>query len=119
MAHMTISDHAIWFKHLRDDPAMVERLSSLEPNAPVALQVDGRPVIFRKMRDGVDGRATPGVRPDEMFKEFWNALYRERRGERVEIVLADAPPADPYLAAVSDLLGEWMSKDDAAAYDDL
>lgn len=119
MAQMTISDHTIWLKHVRQDQRIVDRLQALEPNAPVALRVDGKPVLFRKMRDGVDGRPTPGIRPDEAFKDFWSALYRDRRGETVEIELDETPSVDPYLAAISGLLSEWTSKEDAEAYDDL
>jgi hypothetical protein len=119
MAHMIISDHTIWLKHLQNDQRIVDKLLALEQNAPVALRVDGKPILFRKMRDGADGRPTPGVRPDEAFKDFWNALYRERRGEAVAVDLDDTPLADPYLASVSSLLAEWMSEADAKAYDDL
>jgi hypothetical protein len=118
MAHMTITDHTIWLKHIQSD-RIVGKLSSLTQNAPVTLRVEGKPVLFRKMRDGADGRPTPGVRPDESFKDYWNSLYRERRGETVEIDLDEAPIADPYLAAISGLLTEWTSAEDAEAYDDL
>ncbi len=118
MTRVLINDHTIWLKHI-DSDRIARRLSSLKSNAPVALRIDGKPVLFRKMRDGADGRPTPGIRPDETFKDFWNALYRERRGETVEIDLADEPLRDPYLAAVSNLMGEWTSQADCEAYDDL
>jgi hypothetical protein len=118
VTQMIISDHTIWLKHIPNEK-IVSRLATLKANAPIALRVDGKPVLFRKMRDGVDGRPTPGIRPDEAFKDFWSALYRDRRGETVEIDLDDKPPADPYLKAVSDLLTEWTSKADSEAYDDL
>ncbi|WP_324134823.1 hypothetical protein [Bosea sp. (in: a-proteobacteria)] len=118
MAQMIISDHTIWLKHI-DSEHIAGRIAGLKQNAAIALRVDGRPVLFRKMRDGGDGRPTPGIRPDEAFKDYWNRLYRERRGEAVEIELDDTPPTDPYLAAVSELMTEWTSKADADAYDDL
>ncbi len=118
MTQMVIADHTIWLKHIASD-RIVSRIAELKPNAPISLRIDGKPVLFRKMRDGGDGRPTPGIRPDEAFKDYWNALYRERRGEAVEIELDDTPPVDPYLAAVSGLLTEWTSKEDAEAYDDL
>lgn len=119
MAQMIVSDHTIWLKHLQNAEAIVDRLLALEQNAPITLRIDGKPVLFRKMRDGADGRPTQGVRPDEAFKDFWSALYRERRGERVAIELDEGPASDAYLAAVSGLLTEWTSKADAEAYDDL
>ena len=118
MARMIVSDHTIWLKHINDD-RIVDRISGLKQNAPVALRVDGKPVLFRKMRDGGDGRPTPGIRPDEAFKDYWNRIYRERRGQTVEIELDETPSTDPYLAAVSELMTEWTSKADADAYDDL
>lgn len=36
-----------------------------------------------------------------------------------EIEADDAPPPDPYLQALSALLTEWTSKEDADAHDDL
>lgn len=118
MARVLINDHTIWLKHIESE-RIARRLTSLKPNAPVALRIEGKPVLFRKMRDGADGRPTPGLRPDEAFKDFWNALYRERRGEKVEIDLGEEPHRDPYLAAVSTLMSEWTSKADCEAYDDL
>jgi hypothetical protein len=118
MTRMIVSDHTVWLKHIAD-PALVERLARLKPNAAVVLRIDGKPVLFRKMRDGVDGRPTPGIRPDETFRDYWNSLYRERRGEAVDIDLDDGAVPDPYLAAVSGLLTEWTSSADAEAYDDL
>jgi len=115
---LVVSDHTIWFKHI-PNKAIADRLMALEPNAPVRLQIEGKPALFRKMRDGVDGRPTPGIRPDDTFKDFWNAIFRERRGETIEVEFDDRPIADPYLAAVSGLLTEWTSKADADAYDDL
>jgi hypothetical protein len=115
---MIISDHAIWLKHIENE-RIISTIARLGQNAPVVLKVDGKPVLFRKMRDGGDGRPTPGIRPDDAFKDYWNRLYRERRGETVEIELDETPSADPYLAAVSDVMTEWASKEDADAYDDL
>lgn len=118
MAQMIISDHTIWLKHIEND-RIVGKLAGLRPNAPISLKIDGKPVLFRKMRDGGDGRPTPGIRPDEAFKDYWNSLYRERRGEAVEIELNEKSLTGPYLAAVSELMTEWASKEDAEAYDDL
>ena len=118
MTRMIVSDHTIWLKHIEND-YIVDKIAALQQNAPVSLRIDGKPVLFRKMRDGGDGRPTPGIRPDDAFKSYWNSLYRERRGEAVEIELDDSPLSDPYLAAVSCLMTEWASKEDADAYDDL
>jgi hypothetical protein len=115
---MIIRDDAIWAKHI-DDPEIVRRILALPPSAPITLLVDRNPIRFRKMRDGADGRPTPGLRPDDEFRECWKAL-QHRRGEVVSVELEGRPPAgDPYLAATSALLTEWNSPEDAEAYDGL
>jgi hypothetical protein len=119
MPQVEIRDHTLWTRHLIDASAIKARIDALASNAPIALQIDGMPVLFRKMRDGADGRPTPGVRPDEAFKTYWSTLYNQKRGERVAIALADAPLPDAYLASVSRLLSEWDSPADNAAYNDL
>lgn len=118
MSQMIMRDHAIWVKHIKNERIAAE-IAALKPNAPIALRVDGMPMLFRKMRDGRDGRPISGIRPDEAFKACWNRICRERRGEAVDIELADALLADPYLATISELMIEWTSKEDADAYDDL
>jgi hypothetical protein len=119
MGRLEIRDHAIWMKHIEGDPAIVARIMQLPQNAPITLQVDGKPVLFRKMRDGGDGRPTQGIRPDESFKEFWNELYQQRRGELVELALNDIAPPDPYLASIAAMLNEWDSPEDNEAYNGL
>ena len=119
MGRMVIRDNAIWAKHIEGDPEMVRRILSLPQNAPITLIVDGKPALFVKMRDGADGRPTPGLRPDASFKAFWDAL-QERRGTVVDIALeGQAAVKDPYLASITALLSEWVSPEDAEAYDGL
>jgi len=119
MASVKINDHAVWVRHVKGGDHITQRIGSLSENAPITLQVDGRPVLFRKMRNGSDGRPTAGIRPDDSFKDYWTRLYNERRGEELPIELDDAPYSDPYLSAVSALLTEWDSPEDNAAYNDL
>jgi hypothetical protein len=119
MGRMVIRDHAIWAKHIEGDSLIIERLMRLPQNEPIVLQIDGKPVRFLKMRDGVDGRPTPGIRPDETFRDYWNDLYQKRRGETVLVSLDDTPPADPYLASISALMSEWDSPQDNEAYNGL
>jgi hypothetical protein len=119
MGYVTICNHSIWLKHIENAPQIVTKIESLAPNAPITLQIEDKPVIFRKMRDGADGRPTRGIRPDESFKNYWNQLFQRRSGEKVEIKLNEAPIADSYLAAISSLLSEWDSPEDNEAYNDL
>jgi hypothetical protein len=118
-ARVEVRDHTIWVKHLIDAPQIRERIEALPPDSPLALIVDGKPLLFRKMKNGSDGRPTAGIRPDESFKAYWNTLYNERRGERVSVALTDAKLADPYLQSIAHLLSEWDSAADNAAYNDL
>jgi hypothetical protein len=120
MAYMTIRDNALWAKHIDGDPQVAERILRLPQNAPITLLIDATPVRFRKMRDGADGRPTPGLRPADVgAKRFWDAM-QGRRGETVHVDLAERVAAnDPQLASLSALLSEWDSPEDAAAYDRL
>ncbi|MCA3583938.1 MAG: hypothetical protein IOC90_17080 [Methylocystis sp.] len=119
MAFVKISDNSIWAKHVQDGEDIQRHILNLAENAPVALQIDGKILLFRKMKNGSDGRQTSGIRPDETSRDYWNKLYSERRGERVPIALLKAPAAEPYLQSIGHLLGEWDSPSDNAAYNDL
>lgn len=119
MARMTIRDNAVWAKHIEGDARIVQRILSLPQNAPITLLIDDKPVRFRKMRNGRDGRPTAGLRPDPAFKTFWDAM-QNRRGHEVEVALEGGTThPDPYLASISVLLTEWESPEDAEAYDGL
>ncbi len=119
MGMMMIRDNALWVKNIEGDPEIVRRILALPQNAAITLLIEEKPVLFRKMRDGADGRPTNGLRPDPAFKLFWDGM-QNRRGERVTVRLNSvAPPADPYLASVSTILSEWDSPEDAKAYDGL
>jgi hypothetical protein len=120
MGAIVIRDDVIWAKHIENDAALVHRICALPAEAPVVLRVDGRLFRFRKMRDGVHGRPTPGLRPDSTFRDHWRGAMQARRGERVAIeVVEDAVSPDPYLAAVSALMSEWDSPEDTEAYSGL
>ena len=120
MAYMTIRDNALWAKHIEGDPQITERILALPENAPITLLIDAAPVRFRKMRDGADGRPTPGLRPaDADAKRFWDKM-QTRRGDRVRVDLEErAAGSDLYLASLTALLSEWDSPEDAEAYDGL
>jgi hypothetical protein len=119
MGKLTIRDHAIWSKHIEEDPDMVRMIESLPENRPINLVIDGKPVRFVKMRDGKDGRPTPGLRPDPSFRPFWHAM-QENRGRKVSVQMKPTTALeDSYLSSLSGLLAEWDSPEDAEAYDAL
>ena len=102
MATTTISDYVIWTKHIHDDGPLVERLGRLGEGETIELWVDGVVGTWLKMKNGADGRPTPGLKPLGRTQAFWNALFKSRRGEVVSLVYeaevatgvveADAPP---------------------------
>jgi hypothetical protein len=120
MAYMTIRDNALWAKHIEGDSRVVDRILGLPENAPITLLIEATPVRFCKMRDGADGRPTPGLRPaDADAKRFWDEM-QARRGDRIRVDLEGrAAGDDPYLASLTALLSEWDSPEDAEAYDGL
>jgi hypothetical protein len=125
LAQLNVRHNAIWAKHIDNGPHIVEAICRLEANAPLTLRLDKRAVVFRKMRDGTDGRPTLGLRADDSSKDFWNTIYATRRGDVIEIELdternqsVHGHP-DAYLANLPPLLSEWDSEEDNLAYNDL
>ncbi len=102
MATTTISDYVIWTKHIHDDAVLAERLTHLGEGETIALRIDGVVGMWLKMRNGADGRPTPGLKPLGRTQAFWNELFKSRRGDVVSLVYeaevatgvveADAPP---------------------------
>jgi|GEM_PF-6603293 hypothetical protein len=120
MGEILVRDHAIWAKHIEGSPRIIETILNLQQNSPLVLRIDGKPVLFRKMRNGAGGRPTDGIRPDEAFKDFWKEIYKSRRGKKVSVEFdKEHAPVDTYLAAVSMLLSEWDSEEDNEAFNDL
>jgi hypothetical protein len=50
----------IWAKHC--DPSLKAAITELLPEQPIHLLVNGSRTIWAKMRDGRDGRPTPGIK---------------------------------------------------------
>ncbi len=119
MGYVTVRSNILWAKHMEDDAELTRRILSLPADAPITLVVDGSALVFRKMRDGADGRATPGLRPEPAARQIWGRL-EECRGVKVSIALPDKPLViDPFLASLVPLLIEWTSADNSRAYDSL
>lgn len=53
-------------------------LLGLEPGSRIWLEVDGRPVLFERMRDHPDGRSAPFVVPVGDSVEVWRRLCAEQ-----------------------------------------
>lgn len=97
MAEVQVRDYAMWIGHIHGDDSLKERLDGLAAGEAVRLYVAGKPGRWLKMADGADGRPTPGLKPGPEVRATWRTLYRERRGELVE--LSEEPPAPPAAPA--------------------
>jgi len=116
MDRTSIQDHAIWFKHL-PNRQILDRLSALEPEAEVTLEVDGVSGAWQRMKRGADGRPTDGIRPVGEMKAIWNEWFRTRKGAKVTVRVLTT--ADEYLAGIAPSFSEWASEEDEEAFRDL
>lgn len=115
-AMVQIEDHVIWFKHIADAD-LQKRLETLRSEETINLEADGVVGLWRRMRDGKDGRPVRGIRPEGAMKEVWNKWFGARKGSVV--ALREISLADDYLKAGSALFSEWASPEDEAAFRDL
>ena len=102
MAKTPVRDVVIWAKHVHGDGELLTALTALRGGETIDLLVDGVRGVWRKMADGRDGRSTNGIRPVGSAQTFWKELYASRRGDVVEVELAqpgakDAPVIYPAL----------------------
>lgn len=91
MANVTVSDVAIWVKHIHGDPLLTQSIEAMKAGQTVRLRIDGVSGAWRKMADGKDGRPTRGIRPLGEASDHWQKLFQERRKTVVAIEL-DALP---------------------------
>lgn len=115
-ATVNIVDNNIWFKHIASR-AVVERLSALEPEAEVTVEIGGITGRWCRLKRGKDGRLPDAIRPIGEMKSVWGDWYKTRRGEKVTLRVLDT--ADDYLAGIAPLFSEWSSAEDEAAFHDL
>ena len=85
MAVVEVKDFVLWTKHIHGDAALRDRLLALAAGEVVRLVVDDFAGVWSKMEDGKNGVPTPGLKPIGPAQARWRELYRERRGELVEI----------------------------------
>jgi hypothetical protein len=116
MAKVKIADDAIWARHVEGDVRLKDRLNSMKPGEIVDLEINGVYGRWQRMRDGKDGRPTPGIRPIEAMRDVWSS-WQKNRGKVVDI--REVRSADSYLASLTPLMAEWDSPEDELAYHDL
>jgi len=77
-ATVEVRDSVIWSKHLHGSGAttLAQLWEALPAGSLVRLEVDGREGIWEKMRDGLDGRPTPGLKPVGAAKHAWSETRR-------------------------------------------
>ena len=98
MAKTPVRDPVIWARHIHGEDDVWGRLVALRGGETIDLVVDGVRGTWRKMSDGKDGRRTNGIRPIGAAQAFWKELYDSRRGELVELELAEpAAKANPVI----------------------
>ena len=119
MGMMRVCDNVIWAKHIEGNPSIQQHVLALQQDASLTLLIEDFPLRCVKMRDGADGRPTPGLKPaDSLAKATWSKFLEERRGEFVRVRLKEDPDIG-LNASLSGLLSEWESEADSRAYDGL
>ena len=91
---MIIRDTFLWASHIEDDPELAATIRNVSPDDILVLRTEGRPVRFRKMRDGAKG-PTDGVKPDPSEAAFWQQSQTRRRA--MITVEAETVRTDPYM----------------------
>ena len=90
MAQTAVKDVVIWAKHIHGADGVRDRLLALGGGEAIDLVVDGWRGPWVRMKDGVDGRPTPGLRPVGRTRAFWSELFATRNGDMVPIEIAPA-----------------------------
>jgi len=74
-----VRDHALWIKHIEGAEPTLQWLLGIPGGQVIRLIVDGVAGDWCKMKDGKDGRPTPGFMPlSETSKAHWHALQSQR-----------------------------------------
>jgi hypothetical protein len=79
-----IRDNVLWAKHIHGDNALSDKIVDLKESDTISLEIDGIKGVWVKMKDGKDGRPTPGIKAIGTAKAFWTGIQR-KRGEIVSI----------------------------------
>ncbi len=111
-----ITDYVVWFKHLHAK-SLIEKLNSLPAKGEVSLETDGVVGRWQRLANGNDGRPVFGIRPVGAMKSVWGDWFKNRKGEKVEIL--EVKLTDDYLAASSVSFSEWAGDEDEEAFRDL
>jgi hypothetical protein len=98
---------------LKLDSSLHARVLKLAAGATIRLEVDGVVGEWKKMKDGADGRPTPGIKPVGAMAKVW-ARLQERRGQNVRV---RSPQVEDDLLRLADqAFDEWHSAEDEEAF---
>ena len=89
MARIEVRDSVMWLKHLGGHEGLRSLLTELGEGSRLELDVDGFHGTWEKMRNGRDGRPTPGLKPQGPARAHWQGLYERERGSEVTVSLVD------------------------------
>jgi len=79
-----IRDYVIWIAHIHSNQIVKNTLHDLHEGQLIELCVDGVDGVWKKMKDGEDGRETPGIKPIGVARKHWHEL-RSRRYQVVTL----------------------------------
>jgi hypothetical protein len=116
MQHVRLTDQVIWFKHIEGE-TLLERLTALQAEEEIHLEVGGVVGRWKRMKSGADGRPTDGIKPSGAMRDIWSEWYGSKRGDRLTVREVPQEPRN-RLSAVS-LFPEWQCAEDEAAFRDL
>jgi hypothetical protein len=100
MANTLVCDHVLWAKRVSGDARLVDRILRMDEKDTIALVVDDIPGIWEKMANDANGRPTSGLKPVGAMKNVWGSLYRDRRGEVVDIRWGETGPASAPMSRI-------------------
>jgi hypothetical protein len=95
VAETAVKDVVIWVKHIHGADEVRQRIMALRGGETIELAVDGWRGPWVRMKDGRDGRPTPGIRPIGRTRAFWSELFASRRGDLVRLELPSASDGPP------------------------
>src|SRR5687768_108990 len=117
MGYVRLTGDAIWARGIEGDRVLQEEILGLPAGELIELEIEGTLGSWEKMKDGRDGRRTPGIRPVGPMRSFWRSM-QNRRGDLLRV--RRIKRVDPYLAFLqSTLEEEWNSAEDDEAFRDL
>ena len=87
VAVVEIADYVLWPQHIHGDEQLKQALLASGDEQLVELEVDGVRGLWKRMEQGKNPRPTDGLKALDKARDHWHGLFRDRKGELVEIRL--------------------------------